>query len=126
MDRTAEGWSWRLVSRTVCAADLIARSGEARTDRAEALHELALLGDGPVPRLVGSRDGHWQWLVPAPDGTVAALSPAVYRDPAACREAFTDARRAAVTVLRRDRRREGARSSGGMAPTGRADGTKAG
>ncbi|GAB1692372.1 hypothetical protein [Krasilnikovia sp. M28-CT-15] len=109
LDETAKGWSWRLVSRTDCAADLIARNGGPRTDEVTALNELALLGDGPPPRIVGSGDGHWGWLVPAPDGTVAAQSPAVYRSPVACREAFTDARRAAVTVLHQNRRRMDAR-----------------
>ncbi|BFU45250.1 hypothetical protein [Krasilnikovia sp. MM14-A1004] len=101
LDQTVEGWVWRLISRTDCAADLIARSGPPATDHTAAMHELALLGHGPTPRIVGSDDGHWWWLLPAPDGTIAAQCPAVHRSPVACREAFTDARRAAVAVLRR-------------------------
>ncbi|GAB1644697.1 hypothetical protein [Krasilnikovia sp. MM14-A1259] len=92
-----------MVNRTECAADLIARSGEPRTEHTMVMDELALLGEGPSPRIVGSDDGHWRWLLSAPDGTVAAQCPAVHRDPVACQEAFADARRAAVTVLRRDR-----------------------
>ncbi|GAB1692906.1 hypothetical protein KRM28CT15_47090 [Krasilnikovia sp. M28-CT-15] len=116
LDRTADGWRWVLVSRTDRAADLIARSGEPQTDQAAAMGELALLGDGPSPRIVSSGDGHWQWLLPAPDGSVAAQSPAVYRSPVACREAFTDARRAALAVLPRNRRRAVTRRTYGRPP----------
>jgi uncharacterized protein YegP (UPF0339 family) len=101
LDRDAAGSGWRLVSRTERGADLIARSGSRRPDDAAALAQLALLCDVRNPRIVGNGDGHWQWILPAADGTVAAESPAIYRDRAACQEAYADARRAARVIVGR-------------------------
>jgi hypothetical protein len=100
LDRDARGWSWRLVNRTQQGADLIARSGTPSRDHAQALAQLRLLRDAAQVRIVHTGDGHWQWLLRGCDDTVAATSPAIYRDRVACQEAFADARQAAWTVAR--------------------------
>lgn len=100
VDRNPDGSRWRLVSRTDCASDVIARSCAPLPPGTSALTQLALLSKGSAPRLCAGEDGHWQWRIATPDGRAVAESPPIFRDPVACREALADARRAAATLLR--------------------------
>jgi hypothetical protein len=100
VEHHSAGSRWRLVNRTEHGADLIARSASSRPDDNAALAQLALLCADARPLIV-SNAGHWQWKLAGPDGTVAAESPAIYRDRTTCRHAFADARRAARVVVGR-------------------------
>jgi hypothetical protein len=89
---------WRLVSRTAAGADVLASaSTDGEMPGREALRRLRA-ADGTV-RVVPVRDAHFKWTLTDADGRVIAESPAVYRSPDACRQAFTDARRAARIAL---------------------------
>ena len=90
---------WRLVNRKPSGADVLAH--EARTtDRPPWRQAVEWLreGRGEV-EVIGTPVEHFHWILHAADGTVVAESPAVYRDPAVCRIAFTNAERAARTVF---------------------------
>ncbi|PRY20145.1 hypothetical protein [Pseudosporangium ferrugineum] len=90
---------WRLVSRTRAGADVLAH--EAGTPDLlpwRQAVEWLRRGGGEV-EVVGTPVEHFHWVLHAADGTVVAESPAVHRDPAVCRIAFTNAERAARTVF---------------------------
>ena len=89
---------WRLVSRTAAGADVLASSGtDGEVTGREALRRLRA-ADGTV-RVVPVRDAHFKWTLTDAEGRVIVESPAVYRSPDACRQAFTDAQRAARIAL---------------------------
>ncbi|MEU8606583.1 hypothetical protein AB0C29_01055 [Actinoplanes sp. NPDC048791] len=93
------GSGWRLVSRTGNGADVLART-TAGPDAASSRQALARLRDGNgTVSVVAARDGHLKWQLTSRDGMVIAESPAVHRDAASCRAAFTDAQRAAHVAL---------------------------
>lgn len=50
-------------------------------------------------RIDHTDDGHYRWTLLGPGEALIAQSPAVHRDPASCRQAFTVAQRAARTAL---------------------------
>ncbi|MCW3839831.1 hypothetical protein ONA70_06940 [Micromonospora yasonensis] len=97
---------WRLVGRTGAGADVLATGPVESPD--EGRRGRATSWQGAVARLRDSAgrlrtdhtsDNHFRWTLLGPDEMISAQSPAVYRDPASCREAFTIARRAARTAL---------------------------
>jgi uncharacterized protein YegP (UPF0339 family) len=91
---------WRIINRTDNTADVLARAATGATDPASRWHTLELLRDADgVLSTVRQPDGHFQWRLSTPDGRLIAESPAVYRDAAACRRGFSDARRAAAKAL---------------------------
>jgi hypothetical protein len=95
-DRTPQGW--RLVNRTGLGADVLAHAAAAPAlSRREALERLRD-GDGALS-VVRVPDGHFKWTLTGSDGRVVAESPAAYRAAETCREAFTDAQRAAWAAL---------------------------
>ncbi|MEV4706114.1 hypothetical protein [Actinoplanes sp. NPDC049316] len=90
---------WRLISRTPSGAEVLAHEATG-ADRPPWPEAVALLregrGDLEVVRDAGM---HFRWLLHAAGGSVVAESPAVHRDVEACRSSYTNARRAARTVL---------------------------
>ncbi|MEV4703159.1 hypothetical protein [Actinoplanes sp. NPDC049316] len=90
---------WRLVNRTPSGADVLAREAGAR-DRLPWRQAVEWLrrGGGEV-EIIGTPAEHFRWVLHAADGTVVAESPAVHRDPAVCRVAYSNAERAARTVF---------------------------
>lgn len=93
------GSGWRLVSRTGSGADVLASTtaGAGNESNRQALARLRD-GDGTVG-FVAAPDGYLKWQLTGRDGGVIAESPAVFRDAARCRAAFTDAQRAARVAL---------------------------
>lgn len=89
---------WRLVSRTDAGADVlaIANAGQDMPGRS-ALQRLRV-GDGMVS-VVRVDDAYFHWALTDTDGRVIVESPAVYRRPETCRQAFIDEQRAARTAL---------------------------
>lgn len=102
---------WRLVSRTGSGADVLAQAAARDGSGWRAIRRLRD-GDG-VLDVVATDDGHFRWTLTSQEGGVIAQSPPVYRDPAACRTAFDDARRAARVVLGGSDRKSGARTENG-------------
>lgn len=89
----------RLVGGTATGADVPARAGTA-TVPVSCRQALERLRDRDgVFSVVDAPDGYLTWQLTGPDGVVIAESPAVYRDAATCRAAFTDAQRAARTAM---------------------------
>jgi hypothetical protein len=91
---------WRIINRTENSADVLARSVPESTDATSRWHALEMLRDADgALTTVRQPDGHFQWRLSTPDGGLIAESPPVYRDAAACRRGFADARRAAAKAL---------------------------
>jgi hypothetical protein len=90
-------YGWRLVSRTGQGADVLARAATA--SRLPWPAALGRLRDGEGTLTVVRGPGpHFRWVLTGADGVIAE-SPAIYRDPQACRDAFLDARHAADSAL---------------------------
>ncbi|WP_432834148.1 hypothetical protein [Dactylosporangium sp. CA-092794] len=94
--RVRSGPAWRLICRGDGRADLLAyvpqpggwkRAVECIRDTAGTLS------------VVCGEDGQYGWILTDEHGDLVAASPAVYRDAEGCRRAFSDARRAAGTVV---------------------------
>jgi hypothetical protein len=91
---------WRIINRTDNSADVLAQAATGAVDPASRWHALELLrdADGELST-VRQPDGHFQWKLTTRDDQLIAESPPVYRDTAACRRGFADARRAAAKAL---------------------------
>jgi hypothetical protein len=98
-DRRDDRYGWRLVGRTGLGADVLARPAAVPAP-VSCRQALEGLRDGAgVLSVVAAPDGHFKWQLTGPDTGVIAESPPIYRDPATCHAAFTDARRAARAAL---------------------------
>ena len=93
---------WSLVRRTGLGADVLAHSANVPDGSRRRRWQVgvARLRDGEGTLSVrATGDGHFQWVLTAPEDSVIAESPPVYRDPDSCRDAFADAQRAARSAL---------------------------
>jgi hypothetical protein len=89
---------WRLVSRTATGADVLAIGQPGRGVRSRTALQRLRVGDGTVD-VVRVGDAHFKWTLTDAEGRLIVESPAVYRGPESCRQAFTDAQHAARTAL---------------------------
>jgi uncharacterized protein YegP (UPF0339 family) len=101
MIKIATDWpGWRVISHTDNSADVLARAAAGATDPASRWRALELLRDADgTLSTVRQPDGHFQWKLSTRHGQLIAESPPLYRDVAACRRGFADARRAAAKAL---------------------------
>lgn len=94
---------WRLIGRTGRGADVLASGplGEAGRDHRPAWHEaMEKLRDADGSLLITSPDDrHYRWVLLDEESRPIANCPAVHRNAAQCREAFSTARRAADAAL---------------------------
>ena len=91
---------WRIINRTENSADVLARAAPGSIDPPSRWRALEMLRDADgALSTVRQPDGHFQWTLSTPDGTMIAESPPVYRDAATCRRGFANARRAAAKAL---------------------------
>jgi hypothetical protein len=90
---------WALIRRSAAAADVLARGPRGKSSPGDWRPAVERIRDGDGELAVdATADGHYQWTLTRGQAVIAE-SPAIYRDPRLCRDAFATAQHAADEAL---------------------------